>query len=661
MTRVSLRALLAVVALVLAAAVPAVASAAEPPRIENLRVEGGEAAWHAEEVFRLDWDQVPGPPAEPRAVVYRLYDLNGKSLGDPVRDTEEVRTVERLRVPSVPGIYTAEVWLENSEGQAGPAAMAKLRFDNAAPPAPFPQAPQGWLAGNETAMLGVDPPASPLPISGLRGYAVSLDRGGGSSPCASPKWCSPEETDLAAGIGAINLGTLPEGTNFARVAAVSGAGVPSPLATAVFKVDSTYPELSLLGLPNGWSDGPVQLTAIATDRLSGMAAAGPSGPLTAIGVDGGGFTTVFGAAASTVVTGSGVHRVEYYARDAAGNVADGELGAPPPATATVRIDEEAPRVAFAAGQDPSEPERIEATVSDELSGPSPHRGSIAVRPAGTGARFEELPTIVAPGRLVAHWDSDAYPPGKYEFLATGFDLAGNPGRGSERERGGRMVLVNPLKAPLALESGFLGKGRGWQDEKRVRLGRGVRFGGKLQTLWGASVGGVEVAVTETFAAGASPARRTTFARTRGDGTFSVRLAPGPSRDVTASFAGNRAFTKAASDGAHLAVRAALRFRASATTARIGGAPVVFSGKVANAGAEQADHGLPVELQFRYRGSGWREFRTVETDARGRFRYAYRFSDDDSRGVRFQFRAYIKGREGWPFEPGSSRPVSVTGR
>jgi hypothetical protein len=52
---------------------------------------------------------------------------------------------------------------------------------------------------------------------------------------------------------------------------------------------------------------------------------------------------------------------------------------------------------------------------------------------------------------------------------------------------------------------------------------------------------------------------------------------------------------------------------------------------------------------------------VESDRRGRFRYAYRFSDDDSRGVRFQFRAYVKGREGWPYEPGASRPVMVTGR
>ncbi|HWT89509.1 MAG TPA: hypothetical protein VN179_00205, partial [Solirubrobacterales bacterium] len=136
----------------------------------------------------------------------------------------------------------------------------------------------------------------------------------------------------------------------------------------------------------------------------------------------------------------------------------------------------------------------------------------------------------------------------------------------------------------------------------------------------------------------------------------------PSREVVASFAGNRVLTRASGASARLEVPASVRLRASAARARIGGAPVVFRGRVAAAGTEAAAvKGLPVELQFRFRGGRWSEFRTVETDARGRFRYAYRFSDDDSRGVRFQFRAHVKGREGWPYGPGSSRPVSVTGR
>jgi len=168
-------------------------------------------------------------------------------------------------------------------------------------------------------------------------------------------------------------------------------------------------------------------------------------------------------------------------------------------------------------------------------------------------------------------------------------------------------------------------------------------------------------VVETFAAGAEPRRRTTFRPTDANGSFSLHLAPGPSRDVVAYFAGTSTLTRTTSPGAHVGVATGVRLRASAAAARVGGKPVVFSGAVRALGARDAVLGLPVELQFRYPGAGWRGFRTVEADRSGRFRYAYRFSDDDSRGVRFCFRAHVKGREGWPYEPGSSRPVTVTGR
>ena len=68
----------------------------------------------------------------------------------------------------------------------------------------------------------------------------------------------------------------------------------------------------------------------------------------------------------------------------------------------------------------------------------------------------------------------------------------------------------------------------------------------------------------------------------------------------------------------------------------------------------------MQLQFRATGLPWSEFRTVRTDRRGRFRYAYRFSDDDSRGVRFRFRAFVPKQSDWPYEPGGSRPVAVLG-
>jgi hypothetical protein len=670
--------------LVLTCALPAVARASEPLRMTNVRVEGGEDTWHADNSFNVYWDQVPGPPAEARAVIYGLYDSEGHLVKGPVRSTRPVTAIESLAVPA-PGTYTVEARLEDMGGQLGPPAHATLRFDDAAPAAPDPVAPPGWLTSHDSAVLQIGHPAELLPLSGIRGYAISLDEGSGGSPCAHPGRCGVAETDLAGGIGddSIDLGPLPEGISFARVVAVSGSGVASPVATALIRVDGSVPQIFLQGLPGGWSSGPVRLSVTATDPLSGMAAAGPNGPFTAIAVNGGAPALSLGDTVSTWVSGSGVHRVSYFARDAAGNVGDGVLG-PAPATAAVSIDEEPPQVLFAPAQDPAEPERIEATVSDALSGPSPDRGSIQLRLAGSHNRFEELPTQVVGGRLLANWDSDSYPPGKYEFLATGYDRAGNAGTGSERARGAKMVLVNPLKTPAALEAGFGGRQLVWQRCSRshggrrchrqtltgfdvrpaartVPFGHGVRFGGRLKSVYGEPLGGLEVRVTETFAAGAELRQRTTLIRTEPDGVFSLQLLPGPSREVTASFAGTRTLSRTAARSVQLGVLASVRLRASAATATVGGAPIVFRGSVDQTAAARGKKGLPVELQFRYPGADWSEFRTVEADAHGRFRYAYRFSDDDSRGINFQFRAYVGQKEGWPYEPAFSRPVVVIGR
>jgi hypothetical protein len=609
------------------------APAAEALAAGELRVED-EASWHADREFHFEWQPLP-PPEPPTHAVYRLFDSQGKQVRALTGDLDGM--LKSLWVPPLPGIYTLEAWLQDGAGRHGPHSRATLRFDDTAPLTPALAPPPGWVLGLEAATLGIDPPRDSVPLSGIRGYAISIDRGGGSSPCARPTRCEASEINLAgADGGSISLGTLPEGVNFVRAVAVSGAGVASAVETAAIRVDGSPPLLSLHGVPAGWSEGPVEVTAQAKDPLSGMAAAGPLGPFTAIAVDGDVATRSSGGAVRTWISGSGIHSVTYFARDGAGNLAEERLD-------WIRIDEDPPTVAFAAAQDPAEPERIEAFVADSLSGPSREQGSIAVRPAGTGARFEPLPTQMAGEKLVARWDSDSYPPGRYEFLATAFDAAGNAGSGTSRAWGSRMVLANPLKTQVKLVAGL----------------SGLRFTGSLR---GGATAGQEIAVTETFASGSKPSQRTSLVRTRADGGFSIRLGSGPSRQVVATFAGNRTLTRASSESFGLEVPAAIRLRASASTARVGGAPVVFAGRVATAGVERAAlAGLPVELQFRFRGGRWSEFRTVETDRRGRFRYAYRFSDDDSRGVRFQFRAHIKGREGWPYGPSASRPVLVTGR
>ncbi len=438
-----------------------------------------------------------------------------------------------------------------------------------------------------------------------------------------------------------------------RALAVSGSGVSSAtVGSAVIRVDAARPRVELAGAPRGWADGPVRLAARASDALSGMRPSGPAGPFTAIAVNGAVPKAEPGDSTSTTVSGDGVHRVAAFARDAAGNSGEGT-----PIVATVSIDEGPPVVRFGRAQDPAEPERIEATVSDPLSGPSPARGVITVRPTGSRQRWQPLPTTVLPGKLVARWDSDSFAPGDYEFRASGYDAAGN-GTDSERRRNGaRMILRSPLKAPTRIEAG-LGAPRA--SARAVRYAQGVLYRGRLSLASGEPLAGMPVRVVEAFDPGSDPAQRVTLVETAADGSFRARLAPGPSRRVEAAFPGSRVFSRGSGGRARLEVGAGVRLRASAAAARVGGAPVVFSGRLGSLATELPAEGMPVELQFRFGRERWREFRTVQTDARGRFRYAYAFSDDDSRGVRFQFRAYVSGGD-WPYEPAASSAVTVAGR
>lgn len=650
------RSLSALALLALALTSPAAAGAHEEVDVRNLRVSGTEGEWQADP-FRLDWEEAAAEPdSKVAAVEYQLYDEAGAPLGPVVEETNQLRAIERLRVPG-PGVYGISVWLRALDGSTGTPGRATLRYDDVPPAPPSPSAPGGWISGRQAALLRIGHPAAPLPLSGIRGYAISID---GGPPCAGADRCTLAETDLAGGIedDVASLGPLPEGLTVARVVAVSGAGVASPVATASFHVDATPPLVKIAGLPAGWAKGPVPVAASADDGLSGMTAAGPGGPFTAIAVDGAPAQIAPGATAAATVVGSGLHRVTAFARDAAGNAADGAAGAPEPETALVRIDEDAPSVQFSAAQDPNEPERIEAIVEDGLSGPSQSQGWIGIRQVGGHGQFEPLPTATSEGRLRAFWDSDSFPPGKYEFRAAGYDLAGNAAAGTTRIRGGRMVLVNPVKTETALAYG-LGKRR--SAKRLIAYGQGVRLSGKLRKPAGGPVGGQEITITELFGDGSRARARTTYSRTAKDGTFSAWLAPGPSRRVVAGFDGNRVLTRATGGMVQVAVRAGVSLRVSSPVAFVGERAVVFRGRLGHRGTDFPRAGRPVELQFRYPGAEWSDFRTVQTDARGGFRYPYAFSDDDSRGVRFQFRAYVAAEDGWPYEPTYSRPVAVTGR
>jgi hypothetical protein len=622
----------------------------------DLQVGGGEDNWHSNRMFALSWSNPPGVAA----VHYRLLSPgDGILIGDTTLPWAAT-SVEHLSVPPAPGAYTAEVWLEDTNGAQGPAVSAKLRFDDVRPGTIEPLGSSTWIGRSAFPYtVHLTHPGGPLPISGIRGYAVSIDSSPTGTPCAV-ETCSAVETDLQGGITADSLliDDLPEGINYVRAVAVSGSGTPSALpGTAILRVDQTEPLTLINGVPTGWSSEPVKLTAESSDAASGMAVtASPGGPFTAIQVDGGAPTIAPGPSVSTTVIASGAHTVAYYARDAAGNVADGVAANGranrPPTTTVVRIDREPPRLAFAAAQNPRDPELIEAQAEDRYSGVDPTRGSIAVRRVGVGERFAPLQTQISAGTLRAHWNSSVYPAGEYEFRATAYDTAGNPTTSLNRTNGTAMRLSGPLKVPVRL---FTRGGR----ERRVRYGRGAWFAGRALAGRRTPLAGAPIRVIERFAAG-GPKERVSIARTDESGRFGIRLVPGPSREVLATVAPTSTTRGADSRPLTLAVHSHVVLRASASAAKIGGSPLVFRGKVASRGARMPVEGKVVQLQFRLPGLPWSEFRSIRTGPGGRFHYAYRFSDDDSRGVRFQFRAYAPAQAGWPFEPAGSLPVSVLG-
>lgn len=630
-------------------------SASAAPRPQGLSVTGGEDIWHSAQSFALGWTN-PSPIV---AVRYRLLGSSGEVLIGETRLPWPATSVEHLTVPPRPGTYTAEVRLEDGAGAIGEAATAKLRFDDAQPAGVAAQPPEEWLGrASFPYVLRLSHPGGPQPLSGIGGYAVTIDKLPNGHPCPSGLCTTSLEARGGIGLDTIEVPELPEGTSYVHAVAVSGSGVASATAGHTpLHVDETDPHVSLEGVPGDWRNAPVRLTARASDSASGMVTGGPGvQPLTAIGIDGGAPTIATGGSVSTTVIGSGVHAIAYYARDAAGNVNDGGISNghqnPPPATAVVKIDRDPPSVAFTVGQDPADPERLEARAADFGSGIDPRRGSIEVRGASTGHRFGPLPTEVSGGVLRARWDSSAYPAGEYEFRATAYDQAGNSASSSRRANGTVMRLSGPLKLPVKL---LASSGR-----RIVRYDRGVWFGGRLLAGRRTPLPGAAVRVTESFADGAVPAQRVTMVRSEADGHFGLRLAPGPSRQVSAQVLPTATNRSASSQPLEISVHSRVALRVSSSVAHVGGRPIVLRGRIAHTGSSLPADGKVVQLQFRLPGLPWREFRTVRSDASGRFHYAYRFSDDDSRGTRFQFRAYAPAQAGWPYEPAGSLPVTVSG-
>jgi len=189
---------------------------------------------------------------------------------------------------------------------------------------------------------------------------------------------------------------------------------------------------------------------------------------------------------------------------------------------------------------------------------------------------------------------------------------------------------------------------------RLFAHRALTIAGALLDASGGPIANATLDVREQSAASAS-ARIVAHATTGADGSFTVRVAAGPSRRIIIAY---RAF---ATDNAYSAqasieesVSAGVQLHITPMRTSPAGA-ITIAGGVSGPIPQQ---GVVVELLVHYRGA-WEPFRDPRTDSRGRFRVRYRFQGAVGR---FPFRAEVLGRQSeFPYATGLSAPVDVVCR
>lgn len=341
----------------------------------------------------------------------------------------------------------------------------------------------------------------------------------------------------------------------------------------------------------------------------------------------------------------GVHTVKLCGEDVAENE--------PCLERIVRIDNSAPDLAFRSMQDPEDPELIRATFTEPHSGL--REGTIFFQAIGAES-WRALETRRVAGELVARVDSAAEPPGEYEFMVEATDVAGNQSSTTLREDGTPMRLTFPLRAGVDLTARLK---PGGAEVQSLDYGEASRVAGRLTTAAGEPMAGYEVVVDEYFGEGALIDHRIRTVTTDEQGRWSSKLPAGPSRSVTASFAGDQRYLDEQTSGGRLAVRTGARFGTSRDRVREG-RKVKFKGRVGRLGARIPNRGKLIQLQYHDPTSQrWFTVRNAfYTDSRGRYRFGYKFGRHYVEDVKIRFRLRVMPESEWPYKPTNTRSRSV---
>jgi 5-hydroxyisourate hydrolase-like protein (transthyretin family) len=173
--------------------------------------------------------------------------------------------------------------------------------------------------------------------------------------------------------------------------------------------------------------------------------------------------------------------------------------------------------------------------------------------------------------------------------------------------------------------------------------------GSLRDGAGNPVGDATVCVYQTTDLPDASRELATTVTTQANGRFATRLDAGPSRTVDVVYRHN---TRKLTDRVDLKSKVVPTLLLPNKQVA-NGHSVVFQGDIPGPNAE----GRAVVLQARV-GRKWRTFKQLRTEADGKFKGRYRFTQTVGR-VRYVFRALVKSQGGYPYDPGASKKRRVT--
>lgn len=625
----------------------------------GFQLEGG-SGWRTSNSFDLSWTTpTEGNVAPIDAIRYRISSTG--SLGDQydtgVREVEGVGELRGIQVPGGPGEYEIRLWLEDAAGNNDPSSMvsAMLRFDPTVPPASAPDKYNGFISRDEFPYPQTWDAVSldEVPISGLHGFAVRIDRSENLDPCVTPSHPSSscdelEITHLGSNNRSLSVSDLDEGQHFVHVVTVAGNGLRSAeVKRTQLRVDKTDPIVSIADKSDEWNSESVQIVASAFDSYSGMSpdddASDDPPPQTYIQVNGNPEIGSLGDSASVAIDSEGIHQVGFWARDLAGNTSAKRF-------AEVRIDKTPPTVALRP-IDPSDPELLRAVVSDGLSGVE--ATTIGYRPQG--GSWVELPVEAHDGFASVRIDSQDLPDGLYELRVRATDHAGNVATSSDFEGGTPAIVGMPMKQRTKLGLSLVKSKTKLVSRVRVAYGKPAVAVGRLTTDSGQPVADTTIRIVSRFAKGAKKPVVVKYVKTTASGDFRARLGKGPRRTVTAYFDGDPARFDIVSSPVKVEVVGQVKLSGPK---RLRGKRLVLTGRIGGRNIKRVK-GRIVEVQVKI-GAGWSTVKSaLHTDSKGRFKLRYRFSQSYPTSVRFQFRARLPRQGNWPYKPVVSRPLKVT--